>query len=433
MRGKPVDRRADIWAFGCLLYEMLTGSRAFAGDTVGEIAAAVLTGEPDWSALPADTPNPLQTLVRRCLERDPRQRQRDMEMPGLPLNACLRGPLMHRPPGSRLVCRTNTAPASRWAWPIMIAGAAIAMAVMAVSMRAPQSPAESEATRPGTTDREVRFQIEIPKGKELLRMIVAPNGSALALVLRDLKTMESAIWLRRLDNAILPLKPLDQTEGASEDTICFAPNGHALAFVVGGKLCRLDLVSVEDRTHTTPHAAVSGGRPMGTGELECEGRDPVQQPLGRRAVPHLRRGGGTLQTRTKLNREDHERGHTAPTWLGDGSGFLARVRYHPSPDGDAVERKSNLVYFSPDGGSRRGSSCPAGAGGWPVGDWLLYRSGSKLVARTFNEVSVTVRGDELPEVVASGGPGTMSPPAASSNGVVVFRRRGSSKCLSWRG
>jgi serine/threonine protein kinase len=76
VRGRRVDSRADIWAFGVVLFEMLTGRRAFAGDTVTDILAAVLRADPDWSALPAGTPQRLRALVRRCLERDPHRRLR---------------------------------------------------------------------------------------------------------------------------------------------------------------------------------------------------------------------------------------------------------------------------------------------------------------------------------------------------------------------
>ena len=77
-RGKIVDRRADIWAFGALLFEMLTGRRAFEGDDLGITLATVMMKEPDWAALPAATPSGLQRLMRRCLVKDPRQRIRDM-------------------------------------------------------------------------------------------------------------------------------------------------------------------------------------------------------------------------------------------------------------------------------------------------------------------------------------------------------------------
>jgi serine/threonine protein kinase len=79
-KGRPVDRRADIWAFGCVLFEMLTGRRAFEGEDVTETLAAVIRGEPEWSALPSTLPPPLTTVIRRCLERDVRRRIADMSV-----------------------------------------------------------------------------------------------------------------------------------------------------------------------------------------------------------------------------------------------------------------------------------------------------------------------------------------------------------------
>ena len=77
-RGKAVDKRADIWAFGCVLYEMLTGRQAFRGETIQDTLAAVLGREPDWSLLPADTPASVVRLLRRCLEKDPDRRLHDI-------------------------------------------------------------------------------------------------------------------------------------------------------------------------------------------------------------------------------------------------------------------------------------------------------------------------------------------------------------------
>jgi serine/threonine protein kinase len=77
-RGKPVDKRADIWAFGCVLYEMLTGVRAFAGEEVSDTLAFVITRDVDWPALPPDTPSSLRRLLRRCLEKDPKRRLADI-------------------------------------------------------------------------------------------------------------------------------------------------------------------------------------------------------------------------------------------------------------------------------------------------------------------------------------------------------------------
>jgi Tol biopolymer transport system component len=77
-RGLPVDKRADVWAFGCVLYEMLTGRRAFERDTVADVLVAILERDPDWSALPEHTPSSLRRLLRRCMEKEPRRRLRDM-------------------------------------------------------------------------------------------------------------------------------------------------------------------------------------------------------------------------------------------------------------------------------------------------------------------------------------------------------------------
>src|SRR5262249_53809629 len=77
-RGKVVDKRADIWAFGCVLFEMLTGRRPFDGDTSSDTIAAILNREPDWSTLPRSTPPRLESLLKRCLEKDPKRRLRDI-------------------------------------------------------------------------------------------------------------------------------------------------------------------------------------------------------------------------------------------------------------------------------------------------------------------------------------------------------------------
>ena len=77
-RGLAVDKRTDIWAFGCVLYEMLTGRVAFAGDTISDSIAQILEREPDWSALPATTPAPIRRLLLRCLTKDPKKRLRDI-------------------------------------------------------------------------------------------------------------------------------------------------------------------------------------------------------------------------------------------------------------------------------------------------------------------------------------------------------------------
>ena len=91
-RGTAVDKRADIWSFGVVLFEMLTGRITFAGDTISDTLASVLKTDPDWSALPADTPAPIRKLLRRCLERDRKRRLHDIADARLEIDEALTGP-----------------------------------------------------------------------------------------------------------------------------------------------------------------------------------------------------------------------------------------------------------------------------------------------------------------------------------------------------
>jgi serine/threonine protein kinase len=91
-KGRPADKRSDMWAFGCVLYEMLTGARAFPGDDVGDTLAAVLRGEPDWRTLPADTPSSIRRLLRRALEKDRKRRLSDIADARLDIDEALTTP-----------------------------------------------------------------------------------------------------------------------------------------------------------------------------------------------------------------------------------------------------------------------------------------------------------------------------------------------------
>ena len=97
-RGKAVDERTDIWAFGCVLYEMLTGKKPFPGETVTDIVAAIINNEPDWQALPHRTPERIQSLIARCLRKDPAQRLRDIADGRFQIEEVLNDPRLRRRP-----------------------------------------------------------------------------------------------------------------------------------------------------------------------------------------------------------------------------------------------------------------------------------------------------------------------------------------------
>jgi len=126
-RGKVVDRRADIWAFGCVLYEMLTGRRAFEGDTVSDTMAAVLTREPDWGALPAGVSPRLRALLERCVRKDARERLRDIGDARLEIAELVRGDHGAAAPSAVSVAAPLARPRARSRW----TGAIAAVAVLA--------------------------------------------------------------------------------------------------------------------------------------------------------------------------------------------------------------------------------------------------------------------------------------------------------------
>ena len=148
-RGQPVDARTDIWSFGCVLFEMLTGAQAFVGDTLGDVLAAIIKGEPDWSRLPADIPESLRICLRRCLERDPARRLHHVADVRLALAGALEAPARGRTSHSSPV-QARLALAG-WAVAALVLVAA-AIAVVSLLKRipaiAPASGTETAATPP---------------------------------------------------------------------------------------------------------------------------------------------------------------------------------------------------------------------------------------------------------------------------------------------
>ena len=232
VRGKPLDKRADIWAFGCVLYEMLAGSRAFNRETVADTLAAILEVDPPWDAVPGDTPAPVRVLLHRCLQKDPKLRLRDIGDAWVEIETTLTGPVSAAPD-----IATATVQAPRWqgALPWTVAGVAVVALVVAL------------VTWSRTPSQVRRLSVEVQDGTHLwggasgeavgggdrpsrTAFALTPDGNAIVYAATD--GTSSQLYLRRLDD--FRAIPIAGTEGASSPFL--SPDGQQVGFVSGGDI-----------------------------------------------------------------------------------------------------------------------------------------------------------------------------------------------------
>jgi serine/threonine-protein kinase len=222
-RGRAVDKRADVWAFGVLLFEMLTARRPFGGETVSEILAAVIKDEPGWEVLPAGLPAAVAGVLRRCLAKDPAQRLHDIADARLLLEDADREPEAPRP---------TPAGAPRWrealAWLLAVAGIGIA-AALAWRRSAPPPEPLTHFTVTLPSDHPIAF-VDMPT------LALSPDGRKLAFTVSD-SAGQTTIQLRALDQP--EARPLPGTEGGRSPF--FSPDGASLGFFAEGRLKTISL------------------------------------------------------------------------------------------------------------------------------------------------------------------------------------------------
>jgi serine/threonine-protein kinase len=228
-RGRAVDRRADVWAFGVVFYEMLSGRRAFEGDDVSITLASVLKEDVRWDALPADLPAPVRRLLRRCLEKDPKRRLSAIGDARLELDEATAGGNDRDATAGTVapVAPAAVIPAWRRAFPWTVAAAGLAAALVVLAMWAPWQSA------PTSSPRKLLAHIGAPASVQSnlgAGAIVSPDGTMLAFVGQQAGAVR--LFVRKLDQ--LEAAPLAGTEDATNPF--FSPNGEWVAFFAGGKL-----------------------------------------------------------------------------------------------------------------------------------------------------------------------------------------------------
>ncbi|HKW01085.1 MAG TPA: protein kinase [Vicinamibacterales bacterium] len=236
-KGRVADRRSDVWAFGVVLYEMLTGERAFTGDDVSETLASVLTRQPDWTKLPAATPPLIRRLLRRCLEKDRTRRLADMADARLDIVDALSGSDSE---ATAMASVSRTRERFMWAASLLLVGLAAA-AIVAWATRSPSIPVETTRTILSVAPSGE------PTGTNPLEQRVGgarPSRTAIALSPDGKTLVFSAIWggspqlyARAMDQ--LNAVPIAGTSGGSSPF--FSPDGQSIGFWASGELRKVPL------------------------------------------------------------------------------------------------------------------------------------------------------------------------------------------------
>jgi serine/threonine protein kinase/Tol biopolymer transport system component len=370
-RGRAVDKRADLWAFGCVLYEMLTGHRAFPGDTTSDTVAAILRGEPDWTVLPTGVPPGALRVLHRCLEKDPERRMRDAGDARLELEDPTQSPDL--PPdvvrGPRGWIRYGVAGAG-----LLGLGAALAL----VFRPAPQSAAPKPAPA-------WRYAIDLdtaapptPPGTGVSNLAVSPDGLTIAFTAGAFD--RALVYVRRADQVTATALP--GTDGAS--SLCFSPDGRWIAFV-------------DNEQVLIKKVAVTGGTPVLIASESVGATSPVWLKDGtivfsRLFNPGLQRifvSSGRIEHIDTYRVEPLENAVMATDVLPDGRTLLTTAILH-----DPTGIVSRVEAFDPTNGRRTVLVEHARSGMFVPPALVFWRDGV-LTGAPFNADRLAVTGDTV--------------------------------------
>ncbi|HXW07393.1 MAG TPA: protein kinase, partial [Vicinamibacterales bacterium] len=424
-RGKPVDRRADIWAFGVLLWEMLTGRMLFAGDTVTDIIADVVSREPDLGALPETTPPGVRRLLSRCLRKDPRTRLPDMGAARLELQDAIAGraadaatPAVALEEAARLERRARQR--ERWAW---AAGSLVTISL--AGLLAFVHFRETEPPRPA-----VRFTVDLPAGWTWLPAfnwpVPSPDGRQLVFpAVREGSGAGGAnttmLWLRSLDS-VTP-RPIAGTEGAFLPM--WSPDGRSVAFFAAKGISRVNLADgTVQRLAPVPADGLSGGDWGLSGTILFAAGGDAGKIY---AVPAT---GGDAKVLTTVDAARGEANHHSPQFLPDGRRFLLFV------GGD--DRAAGLYWSSLDAPGERQRVAAGPVRRVYADGHLLFAADGRLMAQPFDLRAMALRGDPT-AIAPSVGTWQVIPGfawfAASPGGTLAYLSQGAVATetqLTWR-
>jgi eukaryotic-like serine/threonine-protein kinase len=377
-KGQDLDRTADVWAFGCVLYEMLTGKPAFEGNTMTEVLANVLKMEPDWQRLPPETPLLVQRVLRRCLQKD--QGQRLKCMGDVRLDIADAGTLTAAPSIRSPFPRRR----EKITW---LALALVALAAAAFVLWALQPK-----------PRELRVDVATPPDTDPVSMALSPDGLKIVFVTGSGPRL---LWLRSLESGIS--KPLAGTDNPSFPF--WSPDNRSIGFFAAGKLMRIDIDTGLIKALTDTNGRGGAWNKDGV----------IVFGAGSTPIFKIAADGGTPVAITQLPQKQGT--HRNPRFLPDGRHFL----YWGVNGG--VETRA--VYVATIDGSeppRKIIDSEVAAEYLPSGKLLFFRDG-RLFAQPFDAKTLTLSG--TPALVAEDvllTPGlNIAAFSASATGTIAYR------------
>jgi serine/threonine protein kinase/Tol biopolymer transport system component len=393
-RGQAVDQRADIWALGAVLFEMLTGLAPFRGATVTDVIAALVTKEPDWGALPGGTPTAIRRLLARCLTKNARERLHHAADARLEIADGRMGE-----PDSADAAAATRGRRDKIAW--LVAAVAILAAVVIGFQPSDRTPSDP---------RDYRFSIAQPNDGAS-RAVISPNGRHLVY------TSDRAVWLRSLDQA--EARKLEGTIGASEPF--WAPDSRQIGFFSEGKLKKMSISGALPETlcEVVKGWAVGTWAPDGTILFE------VTESRGNEGW-YLLRPGAPEPEKIRAFADDRPTNPDKawPFFLPDGKHFLFTL---PAEDEGYLQVGSiDTEEVTP--------LVPAGSRAMYVEPgYVLYVRNGVLLAQPFDAKRLSITGEpvQLTDEIKFFGPTGAANFSASNEGTLVHRPRVGKSRLQW--
>jgi hypothetical protein len=367
-RGKAVDSRTDLWAFGCVLYEMLAGRPAFRGETASDVLAAILERDPEWAALPLATPALVRRLIARCLQKDVRQRWRDIGDARLEIDDLIAGELDNANPEAAASERRVGALALAGG---LVAGAAIAAAAT-WTLRAPVSSEQPP----------MRFAITAPLSRPFAsngfnrNLALSPDGTHIIYV-----SSGGQLMMRAIDR--LDAIPLAGITGA--DSPFVSPDGRWVGFFTGatGELKKVSIAGGPPLLICRYHGT-SGGASWGPEDTIVFATNDPSTGLMRVAAT-----GGDATVLTTPDRAQGESDHLFPSVLGNGEAVLfttTRIRPAEAPQVTVFDVKTR---------QRRPLIHGGGAAEYVAPGHVAYVEGGALRTVRFDPVRRELAGDPI--------------------------------------